>query len=847
MVEKQPLQQLTLGLLLLWALIAQLTFSGFLIYLQANSARYAQVPFYTNPFSTVISDIPESYRGNGLEAGDDVLALNGRPVEGEEELDRARFTSHEGDTLTVRVKRDANGQSRPVNIGVILHRAAPQWTRVLVLSVFLPFSCLLVGFYIAFSRPRDPVAWIAMAMLASFGQVVGSGVSWYISSPWRELLFVYHAVLSNSWPLWLLLFALYFPIPFPGWRKFSWLNWVLAAPSIVLAGVDIYGDFRAGTHLRHLRWLASFYDVTHPILNVLFTLFVFGFFILLAFKKRMLRTPDAKRRVNVMSAGCSAALLPLLPVVFLKPPMWLTTICLLMVVFFPITMAYVIVVQRAMDVRMVVRSGVRYALAANGIKVLRLVLVAALVLVTIKLEQQSAYRWEGVLIAVVGVALIVMVGRSARYLSRWMDRRFFREAYNAELILTDLGSSVAGIRDVKMLLETVTRRIAFSLHVDKIVVLLERGSRYELAFALGMESAAAPIVLSHEAATIRMLRQARSPSKIYFDDPQSWIHGTPEIEQRTLRGLGSQLLLPMLLNNRLLGCISLGAKRSEAPYSQGDLQLLSAVATQTGLAIENAELSETIRQEIAQRERLDRELEIARDVQQHLFPQTLPRVDGLDFAGYCRPVEGVGGDYYDFLRLPPASLGVAVGDVSGKGIAAALMMASLQASLRGQTIRPCETLAEMIQNINRLVYDASSDSRYATFFYAQYDPASRILRYVNAGHNPPIVFRKGDQVRDVQRLEDGGTVVGLFADCHFDEGRVELQSGDVLVAFTDGISEAMNQLDEEFEEERLIEVLRGHKARTAADLISEILERVDAFRADARQHDDMTLVVVRVQ
>jgi sigma-B regulation protein RsbU (phosphoserine phosphatase) len=291
----------------------------------------------------------------------------------------------------------------------------------------------------------------------------------------------------------------------------------------------------------------------------------------------------------------------------------------------------------------------------------------------------------------------------------------------------------------------------------------------------------------------------------------------------------------------------LGAKKSEAPYSQGDLQLLGAVASQTGLALENAELSEKIRTEIAQRERMNRELEIARDVQQHLFPQKLPRVEGLDFAGYCRPAEGVGGDYYDFVRLSNDCLGVAIGDVSGKGIAAALMMASLQASLRGQTIKPCETLSEMLGHINRLVYEASADNRYATFFYAQYDPSSRTLRYVNAGHNAPMILCRGVSGGEIVRLSDGGMVIGLFPDCEFRESNVTLSSGDIFLAFTDGISEAMDNEDDEFGEERLITTLREHRARTAADLISEILECVDRFTAGARQHDDMTLVAMRVQ
>jgi sigma-B regulation protein RsbU (phosphoserine phosphatase) len=333
---------------------------------------------------------------------------------------------------------------------------------------------------------------------------------------------------------------------------------------------------------------------------------------------------------------------------------------------------------------------------------------------------------------------------------------------------------------------------------------------------------------------------------VYFDDPQSWVHGTSEGEQLALHRLETQVLLPVCLDTKILGIISLGSKLSELPYSKADLQLLSAVAAQTGLALENAHLTESIRKEVAQRERLDRELEIARDVQQRLFPQKLPVVKGLDFAGYCRPAEGVGGDYYDFIHLATGSLGIAVGDVSGKGIAAALMMASLQASLRGQTIKPCETLSEMIQNINGLVYEASAASRYATFFYAQYEPTTRKLRYVNAGHNAPMLRRaKGDGF-EFLRLEEGGTVIGLFPSTPYREAEIELQAGDVLVAFTDGISEAMNHAEEEFDEERLMSAIRKCPTLSAAHISSHILEHVDAFTAGAKQHDDMTIVVVRL-
>lgn len=206
---------------------------------------------------------------------------------------------------------------------------------------------------------------------------------------------------------------------------------------------------------------------------------------------------------------------------------------------------------------------------------------------------------------------------------------------------------------------------------------------------------------------------------MYFDDPDSWVYRAPgvsEEERAKLAALRAELLLPLSVKDKLLGFISLSQKRSEEPYSGTDLRLLKSVAAQAGLALENSRLSAAIAEEVAQRERLNREVEIAREVQERLFPQELPAVARLDYCGQCRPALGVGGDYYDFLALPGGRLGIALGDVSGKGIAAALMMASLEASLRAEAMRDTDDLAALVQKVNRLVYDATAENRYATFF-----------------------------------------------------------------------------------------------------------------------------------
>jgi phosphoserine phosphatase RsbU/P len=296
------------------------------------------------------------------------------------------------------------------------------------------------------------------------------------------------------------------------------------------------------------------------------------------------------------------------------------------------------------------------------------------------------------------------------------------------------------------------------------------------------------------------------------------------------------------LNRKLIGIMSLGPKQSEEPFTSTDIQLLDSVATQTGLALENSRLTTEIATEVAQRERMNRELEIAREVQERLFPQSVPSIAGIELAGFCRPALGVGGDYYDYFALNDGELGIAVGDVSGKGIPAALLMASLRASLRAQTMRGESDLARLMENVNTLGYESSAVSKYATFFYGQYSPQTRLLRYVNAGHEPPIVFRGSELIR----LETGGPVVGLLRGVRYEQGTIELEPDDVLLAFTDGISEAMNTADEEWGVDSLVCCVRDSGGIVCRDMIQRVIASADAFTAGAKQHDDMTIVVARI-
>lgn len=245
---------------------------------------------------------------------------------------------------------------------------------------------------------------------------------------------------------------------------------------------------------------------------------------------------------------------------------------------------------------------------------------------------------------------------------------------------------------------------------------------------------------------------------------------------------------------------------------------------------------------------LRRDLEGARDVQQAFFPPQSFSIPCLAAETFYQPARGIGGDYYDFLSLQGGRWGIAIGDVCGKGIGAALLMASLQASLRAQTLHPYLDLSTLIGDVNRLVHESSPTHLFASLFYAEYEPSTRVLNYVNAGHNPPIVVRPGSGACELFQLHGAeGMPVGISADARFEATKFQLMIGDVLVAYTDGITEAANRSGEMWGLEELESLLRSCAGMTSAEIVTRILAEVSDFANGEPQRDDVTLVVMSVQ
>ena len=818
-------------------------------------------PFFMKGDPLAVFTIQKEAADAGLKLGDRVTTLNGEAITGVNTVYRTINNAKPGSILVAGAVR----AGRRVDVAIRLQAEKLGRNRFLqamlaiILGIAMPWCSISLGLYVASVRPRDPLAWVVLGLLLTFSNLINLDASTW--GTWVRIpAEIYHVSCSQIWPLFMFLFGFYFPAR-PAWDlKLPWIKWstisvslsVAILNTIVLVGIlENLGRFGSS--------MAALEPFQAPETFLIFGLVTAGI-TLLAFKTFGRSTSlDARRRLRLLFAGLMVSLTPILIVSLWRSvsrgsmedvPDYVMIPALLLLLLFPLTLAYVIVVDRAMDVRVAIRQGLQYAFARTGLVLLRVFLSMAAIAAIYLIAERS--RGNAPLIMLVcGLALAAAfpVNLGLKRLGLWIDKRFFRDAYDAELVLSELSERVRTIRETQPLVEMVCMRISSALHLSRISVLLERDGHFRTCHATGFPEQPR-VDFPNDSAVIAHLRHSEEPPRVYFEDDSSWLYRTPGLDDRQrsqLAYLGAELLLPLSTREKLLGFIAIGQKRSEEPYTKSDIRILSSVASQTGLALENAELTTAIASEMAQRERMAREVEIAREVQERLFPQSFPPVQGLDYWGMCRTALGVGGDYYDFLTLPGGKFGFALGDVAGKGIAAALLMASLQAILRGEAARGGDDLALMITNLNGRVFESSSTNRYATFFYGQYDPATRHLDFVNAGHNPPILLRRVETDFSVITLEATGTVVGLLSSSRYDQSSVQLNPGDYLILFTDGISEAMNGDDEEWGEERLTEVIRAcaKSALLANETARRALSAADAFVSGAKQHDDMTIMVLR--
>jgi len=837
---------------------------------------------------------------SGLRPGDRIVAINGTPIGKLTAVgaiaNRAKF----GDRLTYRVERDGRASDYRVELRWPL--SSTVFVGIFAVTIGVALTFVITGVFVFWRLPADPRATVFLALtliaLLSFATTATIYVETQFRgvqgppSPMRD--FGSPAILAVSGiffaPL-LLHLALIFPKNRPVVaRRPKLFRWIYGAPvylticmigGVILSSLTLMLDAQKNERLLKFLFRGVGYGtlalavvsmiplfiaarrtrstketaIAHPVLtlNILFGVVMSTFWlagvltretkspaviilvvlgviflcilglaaypvgtIIALYRSYRESGPEERRQVKwplwgtIVAAGGKVVLAVIsialslmiftgrtgIPSIVMMLP---DALAKMLYILIPVSFAFAILKYRLMNIDVIIRRTVLYTILSAVVFVLYGVLVAGVGTLLIRFARVQ--NTTMVIASTIVVALVAVPLRNR--LQQMVDRNLFRERRDYPLALRNIGNAIGG-GDIEAFLRYAAEQLQHAMQTRFVAIALRREEHFVISAKVGI----ADEVVGRVRIPVGTVRPDRIPEE--------------------LRRLGAAVVVPVSVHREPLGLIASGSKLSDQDLNDDDVEFLSSAASQIALGIENSRLR-TEEAEYAQ----------ARAIQQVLLPTQFPRADGFEMTGRAQPARSVGGDYFDILALGEGKTAVCIGDVAGKGMPAALLMANLQAAVKA-TAGPKVAPSRLCENVKRVVGDNLSGGKFISFFYGVIDSAAHTLTYTNAGHNPPILARADGAV---ERLMRGGPAFcRLFRDDPHQEETIALAPGDRLVLFTDGASEARRG-EEEFGEDRLAAFIAAHRASSAAALLEMMVEELTAFTAGDFS-DDVTLVVV---
>jgi sigma-B regulation protein RsbU (phosphoserine phosphatase) len=797
----------------------------------------------------------------GLRKGDRIVTINGKPIDSYEPFLNLRSHARPGDVAMLEVERDGTPVALLLTAAALERPrlAAGSWlpptigSAIEQLLSLYPLPFLIVAATVLLQRPEDPHAWLLALMLGGFITAPPLlELEHRISASWRGVFFAFWALFNV--PLAAVTYAFFsvFPAHSPLDRRVPWLKYFGIGLALAL-GLPLAIGSLAYQGSYPLWWLEERFLSVELGFRWVITLYSIGFMLLalVSLALNAFGPHDVQRKTRVILFGMAVGTLPIVAIqaaitsnvvtpTGIPPLVWALAILALFAI--PVSLGYAVVKHRAMEIPALLRRSARYVLVRRGMVTLAILVGLAVTFGFVRIvgrvsDLPGDQLSMGLLAGSLFGGLLALVGQRAwQPAAERLDRAFFRGSYDARRVLQTLAQESRTATDRSSLAILIDDSVLQALHPQTLLVFLRGGDDWTFSAAahegLSGDDARLP-------ATTGQLNNLARRGRPLLIDPQLLADGGP---WATFAALAPEALVPLVgRSGQLEGLLVLGRRLSDEPYSGEDVALLASVGTQAGLALENIRLAETMAARLEAERRTARDLEIARDVQLKLLPQDRPPLSTLDYAGACLQARIVGGDFFDFVSMGAGQVGLVLADISGKGISAALLMATLQANLRALYAQARHDLAGLLSTVNKVFYDSTAANHYATLFFGLYDEATRELRYANCGHLPPIVRRATGAV---ERLTVTGPVVGLFEPWQCDTRSVRLDREDLLVIFTDGVTDATGPEGEEFGEQRLLDVIAEHHDRSARALLQEIVDDVKQY-GGPEQFDDLTLIVAK--
>jgi sigma-B regulation protein RsbU (phosphoserine phosphatase) len=667
-----------------------------------------------------------------------------------------------------------------------------------------------------------------------------------------------HKVWEFFFPF-LLLFAWVYPLDQLKNVRFRWFRYLIFVPPllhlIILTSFDQLSAFLgiferetaqegiSGIVLKPLgqifSWLQIFISIIrtyhNEIFNTIYLIYVAGAFYLFSTGYRQLSGDSLKAQARTVLWGARIGLILLvLSIVLLNLLPWsiknelfeLTTA--LAVILGVGVIAYATVKHQFLNVRLVLRQSFVYSISYA-------VLVGAYATLIIKADDLMlpVFKDQAKIFSYIFiVSLLLFFLPFTRWIDNFIRSIFIRTQIDHRKVLERFSRQIISVLDPVQLRRIISETLKTSVLVDRVYFVMFDDIVNEYAI-LPSDDYPRKVIIDRDDQLLSAINTLKGTEYLgAISNIETDVLLAREMADRKIR-----LIMPMKEGDHLLGFVALAEKAAGYKYSSEDINLLQVLSNQMVTALITARLYV----ESIERLRLQEEVSMARQIQLDLLPSSPPKSETMSIAVHSAPSRTIGGDFYDFIRLPNDRLGVVIADASGKGMPAALMIAQIQAMIRSE-VNNGIPISTMLRNINQQIATSTSPEKYVTLFYGELNPATGELVYSNAGHNYPVLVRGGNRI---ELLDKGGTVIGALPMLEFSSSTVMLETNDLLFLFTDGLSEAMNLAEQEYGEERIKKMICEHFHNDPDTIVNMIVNDVKSFDPTDPPRDDTTIIAIK--
>ena len=775
----------------------------------------------------------------GIRNGDELLEINGVPIKDVFVAQSILNKVKSGDYADYKIRKpDGKVIETKVFVKKLINFAS-------LAQCITGLLFLLIGFIVYSAKPDGLSQKLFFALgvffvIAAANVLFDFNLKFIQENPFQSLIVISIGLTSRiAVQFFLLYFVWTFPKPFVFTNRNSFrITFIIIFALLSIIGILFTASIR-DTQFKSF----DLYNLYQNILRIIFiAIFVIAWISMiiqyvrektLANKKPLLLFVIAFTFGIIIQFYTSAIAPAISDTMFNSPEYYMPII---LIVFIPITLAYAIFKYHLLDVSIVIRNTIIYGTA--------MATVAGIYFIVIYLLGQGISNAIGSenqgIVAGVFFLIFAFIFQSTK--DRFQDfltRKFYPEQFAYQKVLVQFSNDVSIVVGTDKILDLTSRTFIDALKINKFGILL-RDFKKDVLFLVRGVGFSNPNCVIEKSNMLGVFKEKSLVSNYPVIEQQDFVNVFPERADRLIEE-EIYSVIPMIVNSKIVGALLFGLKYSGSKFGGKDLELLNAAANQIAISLENARLYKSESEKI----KIERDLDLAKKIQQGLLPKCIPNLRGLDICGEMIPAMQVGGDYYDLIPLSDTKLFVAVGDVSGKGLSASLYMTKLQTMVQIST-QISSSPKEILIEINKRLYESMERSWFITMTLALFDTETKTIKFCRAGHMPLITANNGT----VESIKTGGIGLGLEKGEVFErtlqEVELKTKPNQIFAFFSDGITEAMNEKDEMFGEDKLNEILKGKSNNRSTEVMDKIWSEVQLFRGSTPVNDDMTMVIVKV-